>query len=383
MAVESGSKLGLLVAVAFLVLFMMILIGRAQSTVAEHAVLPTGKSVVHTDRAERVRQTGEAGGGDAFPSLPGQPAVPPAAEILPVADPAPAEPAPAAPETREGVAVAFVRDALPAVVIETPFDRAMPDSRTSGGEGDGDPAGSDPAGGDAQPVPDPAKPAPAAPAPEPSRPTHIVRAGETLTSLARLYYGREGEHLWRKIHEANKDLLRDPHRLTAGQALVIPGLPAETAKAPGGTGAPGAGAAGGEAARLGIRSPAGTRSAAESLKAALQGVAAEEKAGSGGPGREAAERPLALPLEDLAKVIGRRSDLAEHPAGPPAMYVVQPGETFYRLGERLYGNGGKYGPLLHTQNKHLVPDPARLRAGQQILLLEGMTPLADGAVALR
>jgi nucleoid-associated protein YgaU len=50
---------------------------------------------------------------------------------------------------------------------------------------------------------------------------HVIASGETLSSLARKYYGST-KH-WRKIYEANKSTIgSDPAALKVGQSLVIP-----------------------------------------------------------------------------------------------------------------------------------------------------------------
>ncbi len=63
-----------------------------------------------------------------------------------------------------------------------------------------------------------------APAPRPQNtPTiriHKVVAGDTLSKIAKKYYGKAGEYM--KIFEANKDQLKDPDKIYPGQDLVIP-----------------------------------------------------------------------------------------------------------------------------------------------------------------
>ena len=49
---------------------------------------------------------------------------------------------------------------------------------------------------------------------------HIVRKGETLSDIAKEYYGRTTE--WLKIQHANPEALKDPHSLKAGTKLTIP-----------------------------------------------------------------------------------------------------------------------------------------------------------------
>ena len=50
--------------------------------------------------------------------------------------------------------------------------------------------------------------------------THTVASGDTLSSIAKQYYGDAGK--WTKIFEANRDLLPDANSLKLGQKLRIP-----------------------------------------------------------------------------------------------------------------------------------------------------------------
>lgn len=50
--------------------------------------------------------------------------------------------------------------------------------------------------------------------------THTVAAGESLTGIAFHYYRKAS--LWTRIHDANRDQLPDPDRLTEGMRLRIP-----------------------------------------------------------------------------------------------------------------------------------------------------------------
>jgi nucleoid-associated protein YgaU len=49
---------------------------------------------------------------------------------------------------------------------------------------------------------------------------HTVQSGETLSSIAKHYYGDANEYI--AIFEANKDKLSDPDKIQVGQELVIP-----------------------------------------------------------------------------------------------------------------------------------------------------------------
>jgi LysM repeat protein len=63
-----------------------------------------------------------------------------------------------------------------------------------------------------------------APAPKPqTAPTlriHKVVAGDTLSAIAKKYYGSANEYM--KIFNANKDKLKDPDKIFPGQDLIIP-----------------------------------------------------------------------------------------------------------------------------------------------------------------
>ena len=50
--------------------------------------------------------------------------------------------------------------------------------------------------------------------------THDVVAGETLSALAKKYYGDASKY--HKIFEANRDQLNDPDKIRVGQKLKIP-----------------------------------------------------------------------------------------------------------------------------------------------------------------
>jgi nucleoid-associated protein YgaU len=167
----------------------------------------------------------------------------------------------------------------------------------------------------------------------PAAPTYVVRANDSLVLIARRFYGAQGDRLWRRIYEANRSVLSDPDHLRPGQELVIPGVEASPALAS-------------------VPAPEG-----EVVRTVTAG--------------------------ELAEMLGNRSDLVEAPSPLPATYTVREGDTFYGIAERLYGNA-RYAPLLHLKNKHLVPDATKLRAGQRIVLLEGVEAVAAGEqVAMR
>jgi nucleoid-associated protein YgaU len=61
-----------------------------------------------------------------------------------------------------------------------------------------------------------APPPPAAPAMK----TYTVQAGDSLSKIAKQFYGNAGTYM--KIFDANKDILSDPNKIQIGQVLKIP-----------------------------------------------------------------------------------------------------------------------------------------------------------------
>lgn len=51
---------------------------------------------------------------------------------------------------------------------------------------------------------------------------HVVQKGESLSTIAKKYYGSKGE--WRLIHRANQDKIEDPNTIYPDQRLYIPDI---------------------------------------------------------------------------------------------------------------------------------------------------------------
>ncbi len=69
-----------------------------------------------------------------------------------------------------------------------------------------------------------AAPAAAAAAGQP----YVVADGDTLRKIARKVYGRENEKYYKRIFEANREVLSNESVVYVGQTLVIPPLPAQS-----------------------------------------------------------------------------------------------------------------------------------------------------------
>ena len=50
--------------------------------------------------------------------------------------------------------------------------------------------------------------------------TYVVQSGDTLSKIAQKYYGDAS--LYNKIFQANRDILKDPNKISPGQKLKIP-----------------------------------------------------------------------------------------------------------------------------------------------------------------
>jgi nucleoid-associated protein YgaU len=58
-----------------------------------------------------------------------------------------------------------------------------------------------------------------APTPKPER-TYTVVKGDSLSRIAKRLYGKAND--WKRIYEANKDIIKNPDLIYPGQVLKIP-----------------------------------------------------------------------------------------------------------------------------------------------------------------
>jgi nucleoid-associated protein YgaU len=49
---------------------------------------------------------------------------------------------------------------------------------------------------------------------------YVVKAGDNLSKIAKQELGRAGD--WKRIFDANRDILQDPDKIYPGQKLKIP-----------------------------------------------------------------------------------------------------------------------------------------------------------------
>lgn len=57
-------------------------------------------------------------------------------------------------------------------------------------------------------------------APPPAAQTYTVKAGDSLSKIAKQLYG--DANAWRKIYQANTDKIKNPDLIHPGQVLTIP-----------------------------------------------------------------------------------------------------------------------------------------------------------------
>jgi len=66
----------------------------------------------------------------------------------------------------------------------------------------------------------PPDPSSSPPAENPYTQTYVVQKGDTLSKIAKQFYGDAS--LYPQIFEANRDVLKDPDKIRPGQKLRIP-----------------------------------------------------------------------------------------------------------------------------------------------------------------
>ncbi|MBA3647428.1 MAG: LysM peptidoglycan-binding domain-containing protein [Chitinophagales bacterium] len=49
---------------------------------------------------------------------------------------------------------------------------------------------------------------------------YVIKSGDTLSKIAKEYYGQADD--WKKIFEANKDVIKNPDKIFPGQKIIIP-----------------------------------------------------------------------------------------------------------------------------------------------------------------
>ncbi|MFW6062341.1 MAG: LysM peptidoglycan-binding domain-containing protein [Planctomycetota bacterium] len=143
--------------------------------------------------------------------------------------------------------------------------------------------------------------------------TYTIRKGDTLYGIARREYGEDQTHLWRRIYQANRDVLSSPTNMPVGTDLKIPAV--ESA----------------EPERHPTRADRGGRRVRE---VSMDDLAEELRAGTGGQG-----------------------------------YVTQPGDNLTEIARKTLGDGSREAvQRLYEANRGRLPDPDVVPVGVELTI---------------
>ena len=167
----------------------------------------------------------------------------------------------------------------------------------------------------AEKKPEPSKPAPARGVPSE---VYVICDGDTLASIAKKFYGAdEGNRIANvmRIFEANRNSLESMHKIAVGQKIIVPTL----------------------------------------------------KTSNTDPSKT--ESTFANSLFEKANQIGRRllSGDGEPKAKQSRQYVVQDGDTLWRVAARQLGDPSRYKEILRL-NANVLPDEDDLTVGLHLIL---------------
>ena len=174
------------------------------------------------------------------------------------------------------------------------------------------------------PLPQPARSQPVLPQPAPTRPVaaagreHVVQKGESLSSIAQKYYGAEEGNrraVIQKLYEANTEVLSSPDKVIVGSKLTVPPLKETAAPQP---------------------------SQSETLLQKFSGVF------------ERAVTPA-------------QTQTARTPAPRTTEYVVQPGDSLWKIAEKTLGDGRKFDTLVQM-NKDRLKSADDVVAGMKLVV---------------
>jgi nucleoid-associated protein YgaU len=222
----------------------------------------------------------------------------------PLAASAPQSAAPAQPPEEPQVVAVVQRTA------DAPLPAAAPAQPSAGAAGPPEPPKVTPAA-DVSPV------AQAAPAR-----TYTVQPKDTLIKIARKMYGPDQENEYKRILEANKDKIKDPAVLTAGQELTIPEL-----------------------------------AAAKPAKAGVSQVDLDQLAKTLGPGGASPDKSQPAPA---------KADKASPPAGK-TVYVVQRGDTLSKIARKTLKDDSRASIMkIIEANKDKLSHPDVLPVGLEL-----------------
>lgn len=239
--------------------------------------------------------------------------------------------------------------------------------------------------------------------------THVIKSGESLSTIAEHYLGSQGR--FQEVFDANRDVLTDPNRLPLGATIVIPPKNKVAGKAPALAHAPGTSKAlpgHPEKVRGTITDVSAIEPIAppsddpfndrdiEPAKPEVEPAKTAEQAAGVTPSvptqtREARKlfSPSRLPFSNnrtqpanrnrkpldpegedfVAPKVTPVRDSAPAVPGEPRMYQVRKGDSLEKISLKVYGNGKRAGDIF-AANRGLLASPDAVREGQELILPE-------------
>lgn len=217
----------------------------------------------------------------------------------------------------------------------------------------------------------------------PQQVRHTVKAGQTLSQIARQYYDGD-DNMWRSIRDANRGLVGPNGEVKKGAVLVIPKRSTEAidefVEAGGGV--------------SGRNTPQRQRVRMVTVKSgdSLSELAAEHLGSAGDWKRIMAVNPeldkpehitigmkLRIPVDapEPAEATRERGSGGaataerDRPIEPPAArtYTVKAGDNLYRIAAKLLGDGERFNEI-YQANRGVLDSPDDLRPGMELKLPE-------------
>lgn len=156
-----------------------------------------------------------------------------------------------------------------------------------------------------------------------------------MSGIAARYYGSKSKGILSAIVEANRGVIDDPDRLSAGVELVLPELSSPASKQP----------------------------------------TSQDRVDEPPPGKfapKAAEKLAKAPAKDAAKATPEHGD----GSSKVRWYQVKRDDRYMSIARSQLGDSGRWKEL-YELNKDRFPDPAKIREGVRIKLPSGTTALAE------
>lgn len=177
---------------------------------------------------------------------------------------------------------------------------------------------------------------------------HTVKRGETLFKIAKQAYGDGWQY--KRIFEANRDLLADEGSVEIGHQLLIPCI---------------------DSAGPGTRRAAPARGLLEApAEASTASAGSVEEPNL--PVGEPAQAPTASTPPTMARVSAASQDNS-----CARFHTVASGDTLFKITKKAYGDGWLYKKILEA-NRNLLPDESSIEIGYELLIpcLDGNGPVA-------